>query len=156
MPFNSYFYQQCLQGNLGFFYYVSQSSSSFYLFPNSKAISTLNSFVLSCTVQHVGYQFTISDRTHPPCIRNSESSPLDHQGQCVLASQLCPTLCDPIDCNPLGSSVHGILQARILEWVAMTSSRDLPNRGIEPRSPALQADSLPSEPPGKPRSSRKS
>ena len=36
--------------------------------------------------------------------------------------QLCLTLCDPMDYNPLGSSVHGILQARILEWVAMLSS----------------------------------
>ena len=43
-----------------------------------------------------------------------------------------------------------ILQARTLEWVAMSSPGDLPNPGIEPRSPALQADSLPSEPPGKP------
>ena len=37
--------------------------------------------------------------------------------------QSCPTLCDPMDCSPPGSSVHGILQARILEWVAMPSSR---------------------------------
>ena len=37
--------------------------------------------------------------------------------------QSCPTLCDPIDCNPPGSSVHGILQARILEWVAISYSR---------------------------------
>ena len=37
--------------------------------------------------------------------------------------QLCPTLCYPMDCSPPGSSVHGILQARILEWVAMTSFR---------------------------------
>ena len=37
--------------------------------------------------------------------------------------QLCPTFCDPIDCSPPGSSVHGILQARILEWVAISSSR---------------------------------
>ena len=37
--------------------------------------------------------------------------------------QSCPTLCDPIDCSPPGSSVRGILQARILEWVAMPSSR---------------------------------
>jgi len=44
----------------------------------------------------------------------------------------------------------GILQARILEWVAVASSGDLPNTGIKPRSPALQLDSLPSEPPGKP------
>ena len=45
-------------------------------------------------------------------------------------------------------TVHGILQARILEWVAFPFSGDLPNPGIKPRSPALQADSLPSEPPG--------
>ena len=37
--------------------------------------------------------------------------------------QSCPTLWDPMDCSPPGSSVHGILQARILEWVAMPSSR---------------------------------
>ena len=48
--------------------------------------------------------------------------------------------------SPLGSSVHGILQARILEWVAISFSRDLPNTGIEARPPALQMDSLPSEP----------
>ena len=39
-------------------------------------------------------------------------------------AQLCPTLCDPMDCSPLGSSVHGILQARTLEWVALPFSRD--------------------------------
>ena len=42
-----------------------------------------------------------------------------------------------------GSSVHGVLQARILAWVAILFSRDLPNPGIKPRSPALRADSLP-------------
>ena len=41
---------------------------------------------------------------------------------CVCA-QSCPTLCDPVDCSPPGSSVHGISQARILEWVAISSSR---------------------------------
>jgi len=40
-----------------------------------------------------------------------------------------------MDSSPLGSSVHGILQARILEWVAISSSRDLPDPGIEPTSP---------------------
>ena len=64
--------------------------------------------------------------------------------------QPCPTLCDPVDCTPPGSSVHGILQARILEWIAISFSRDLPNPGIKPWSPALQADALSSEPPGKP------
>ena len=64
--------------------------------------------------------------------------------------QLCLTLCDPMDGSPPGSSVHGILQARILEWVAFPLSRNLPDPGIKPRSSALQADSSLSEPPGKP------
>ena len=42
---------------------------------------------------------------------------------CVLCAQLCPILCDLVDCSPPGSSVHGILQARILEWVAISYSR---------------------------------
>ena len=66
-----------------------------------------------------------------------------------LVAQLCMTLCDPTDSSPPGSSVHAILQARILEWVAMPSSGDLSNPGIKPRSPTMQADSLPTEPPGK-------
>ena len=72
---------------------------------------------------------------------------------CVLClvAQLCLTLCNPVAYSPPGSSIRGILQARILEWVAMPSSRDLPSPGIKPRSLALQVDSLPSEPPGKPR-----
>ena len=61
--------------------------------------------------------------------------------------------CDPVDCSLSGSSVHGILQARILEWVAISSSRGF----SQPRdqtcvscvSPALQAGSLPLAPPGK-------
>ena len=42
-------------------------------------------------------------------------------------AQLCPTLCDPVDCSPSGSSVHGILQARILEWVAISFSKEKEN-----------------------------
>ena len=59
-----------------------------------------------------------------------------------LVTQLCPTLCNPMDCSLPGPSVHGILQARILEWVTMPSSRDLPDPEIGPGSPALQTDSL--------------
>ncbi len=122
---------------------------------------------------------------------------------CVAAAakslQSCPTLWDPIDGSPPGSPVPGILQARILEWVAISFSNawkwkvkvkflshvwllvtpwtaahqappsmgfsrqeywsgvplpspgDLPNPGIKPRSPALQVDSLPAEPQGKPK-----
>ena len=90
-------------------------------------------------------------------------------------AQLCPTLCDPMDCSLSGSSIHGIFpgksagvdchfllqgifQARVLEWIAISfsfpSPGDLPNPGIEPGSPALQADALPSEPPGKPKGYR--
>ena len=41
----------------------------------------------------------------------------------MLVAQSCPTLCDPVDCSPPSSSVHGTLQARILEWLAISSSR---------------------------------
>ena len=65
-------------------------------------------------------------------------------------AQLCLTLCDPMDCSLPGSSVHGIFQAIVLEWIAISFSKGFPDSGIEPRSPALQADSLLSEPPGRP------
>ena len=65
----------------------------------------------------------------------------------MKVAQSCWTLCDPMDCSPPGSSVHGILQTRILEWVASPFSRVSPDPGIEPETPALQADSLPSAPP---------
>ena len=42
---------------------------------------------------------------------------------CVLATQSCPTLCDPMNCSLPGSSVHGILQAKILKWVTISFSR---------------------------------
>ena len=64
-----------------------------------------------------------------------------------LVAQSYLTLCDPVIYSRPGSSVHEILQARILEWVAMPPPGDPPNPGIKPRSPALQAGSLPSEPP---------
>ena len=54
-----------------------------------------------------------------------------------MCAKLFQTLCDPVDCSPPGSSVHGILQARILDWIAMTSSR--------------RSGSLPLVPPGKPK-----
>ena len=69
---------------------------------------------------------------------------------CGLVAQSCLTICDPMDWSLPGSSVHGILQARILEWVAIPFSSYLPDPVIEPRPPTLQANSLPSEPPGKP------
>ena len=67
----------------------------------------------------------------------------------VLVTQLCLTLCDPMGCSPPGCSLHGIFQARILEWVAIPFSRGSSQPGIEPGSPILQADSLLPKPPGK-------
>ena len=62
-------------------------------------------------------------------------------GACMRAKslRLCLTLCDPMDCDPPGSSVHGILQATTLEWVAMSSSRgsSQPRNPSSPMSPAL-------------------
>ena len=73
---------------------------------------------------------------------------------CVCAEllQVCPTPCDPMGCRPAGSSVHGIPQARTLEWVAAPFARDLPNPGVEPESlmpPALTGGSLPLMLPGR-------
>ena len=65
----------------------------------------------------------------------------------------CSVMSDSLqtmDCNLPSSSVHGIFQARTLEWVAIPFSRGCSRPGIEPGSPALQADSLPFKPPGKP------
>ena len=72
-------------------------------------------------------------------------------------AQLCLALCNPMDCSLPGYSVHRILQARILEWVAISFSRGSSQPGIKPRSPwvlqepwfpskKLQADSLPPKP----------
>ena len=71
----------------------------------------------------------------------------------LLVPQSYPTLCDPMDDSSPGSSVHGILQGRSWSGYPFPSPGDRPNTGIEPGSPALQADSLPSELPGKPLSS---
>ena len=68
----------------------------------------------------------------------------------VLVVQLCPTLCDPMDCSSPGSSVQGILQAWILEWVGIPSSRKSSRHRDWTCVSHIQADSLPSEPSGKP------
>ena len=59
-----------------------------------------------------------------------------------VLSQSCLILCSPVNCNPPGSSVHGIFLARLLDWVAISTSRESSDPGIEPYSPALQADSF--------------
>ena len=63
----------------------------------------------------------------------------------IEVTKSCLTLCNPMDCSPPGS----FIQARVLEWVAISFFRGLPDPGMEPGSPALQADALLPEPPGK-------
>ena len=67
-----------------------------------------------------------------PIIRSKAS-------QKVLVAKSYLTLCDPMGCSPPGSSIHGISQARIPEWVAIPSPGDLPDPGIESKSPGLAA-----------------
>ena len=73
---------------------------------------------------------------------------------CGQSFRSCPTLCDPMDCSPPGSSLLGILQAKILEWVAMPYLQGIfPTQGSNPSLSGFlhwQAGSLPLVPPGKP------
>ena len=77
--------------------------------------------------------------------------PEKHLLRGVKVVQLCSTLCDPMDCSPPGSFVHGFSRQEYWSGFWFTSPGDLPNVGIEPGSPTLQADSLPAEPLGKPK-----
>ena len=65
----------------------------------------------------------------------------------MLVAQSCLTLCNPMDCSPPGSSVHGILQAKCWSGLPFPFPGDLPDPEVEPGSLTLQADPLPSEPP---------
>ena len=73
---------------------------------------------------------TFPDQGLNPCLLSwqADSLPLSHQGSPIAAKslQLCPTLCDPRDGSPPGSSIHGIFQARVLEWGAIAFSEGSP------------------------------
>ena len=91
---------------------------------------------------------TVEAKPPPPLTHNAPSTPKPPStipgwgdkescaGEvCCLAAQSCPTLCDPMDCSPPGSSVPGILQARTLEWGAVSSSRGSSDQGWNPHLP---------------------
>ena len=65
----------------------------------------------------------------------------------MCCAQSCPTLCDPMDYSLPGSSVHGFFRQEYWRVFPCPPPGDLPNPGMEPESPLLQADSLPTEPP---------
>ena len=75
------------------------------------------------------------------CIQISQEAGQESESE---VAQFCPTLFEPVDCSLPGSSVHEILQG-----LPFPSPGDLPDLGIQPRSPALQTDALTSEPPGR-------
>ena len=68
----------------------------------------------------------------------------------MFVAQLCPTLCNPIECSLPGSSVHGISQAEYWSELSFPSPGGFPDSGIKPRSPALQVNVFSFEAPGKP------
>ena len=72
----------------------------------------------------------------------------------MLVAQSCPTLCDPMDCSPPGSSVHGFSRQGYWSGLSFPSPGDLPDPGMEPGYLVLQADSLLTELPGKRLSSK--
>ena len=74
----------------------------------------------------------------------------------MLVTQSCPAFCNPMNCSPPGSSVHEFSRQEYWSGLPFPSPGDLPNPGIEPGSCALQADSLPVDPPGKPNTTCKS
>ena len=85
-----------------------------------------------------------------PLLHSGKNLRVSHGKLKVKVTQSYPTLCDPMDYSPPGSSAHGILQNISVGSYLFPSSGDLPNPGIEPRSPTLQADSSLAESPGKP------
>ena len=110
------------------------SPSSIFWYPVFKSplhfslILTVWVFVPMALKQSWGVKRTVESHMPESDISLSLSSPchylLSKACACVLSCFSCVQLCDPMDCGPSGSSVHGILQARILEWVAMPSSRE--------------------------------
>ena len=115
-------------------------------------LSSMTPLLLTDTVQIFLILYNLSNRINEMgiCILKTVSLLLKFKGKdtdkiqinrwayktyqlCVYAQSLqsCLILCNPVDCSLPGSSVHGVLQARILEWIAISYSRDLPEQGIE-------------------------
>ena len=110
---------------------------------------------LSCWLLQLVPNIDFNQARHPPCWSSTAFLAVS-TGHCAAALSLvtrsCPTLCNLMDCVAQQAPLFmGILWARILEWVTMPSSRGSSQPRIEPRSPTLQADSLPSESPEKPK-----
>ena len=133
----------CSQCVLSHFSHAHLSDSMDCRLPGSSVHGILQARTLEWVVMPSSrVYFRPRDQTHIGC--NSctaegffTTEPLGKprvEGSVQFSHSIMSTLCDPMDCRLPGSSVHGILQVRILEWIAMPSSRDLPNPGIKPAS----------------------
>ena len=81
-------------------------------------------FLLISKIQHFHLWFYIFNVYYPvKSLKVTSQMKLSFKVMCVLCAQLCPALWDPMNCSPPGSSVHGVFQARVLEWVAISYSR---------------------------------
>ena len=101
-------------------------------------------------LKYIAHGTELNFMWQPGCQRNLEEGVCVCVCVCVCEWLSCVWFCSPQNFSPPGSSVHGILQARILKWVAFPSPGDLPNPEIKPGTPALQPNSLLFEAPGKP------
>ena len=109
------------------------------------------------TYQNIsGWRQTISCNKIPTVLKCHRRQWRDAKGAfgytdklCCLVSKSCLTLCDPMDCNPPASSVHGISQAKYWSGLPFPSPGDLPDPAIKPTSPASAGGFFTTDPPGK-------
>ena len=107
-----------------------------------------------------GQTVTLRMQSTSPSLPFAEDLILQKSSEIMLCTSLesksevarsCPTLCDPMDCSISGSSVHGIFQARVLEWIAISFSRESSRPRNRTPVSRIAGRALPSEPPEKPR-----
>ena len=104
---------QCLLTVLGLLY------TPFYMKKSLETLSILGNFSLNVGGTEATMVLSFSNHLTQEAMGNTG---LTHVGKVSKVSQSCPTLCDPTDCSLPGSSIHGIFQARVLEWVAIAFS----------------------------------
>ena len=135
--------------------YWTLSPSNQFSSPLSLLLSPFWSCYKNWTIakmQELGYSHTNAEWKKPVLKSTCYITPFIWKkwSEVKWSCSVCPTLCDPIDCGPPSSSVHGIFQARILEWVAISLSRESSWPRDWTHIPAWHAEFLTTEPPGKP------